>query len=157
VNAVAKPGYHYFLLAGLSAYYKRSAGVRVMPTPETTAQPIIVAIMTLLTAGHRSPNDGPSLSISGGATTSALPAAFYSFTPTVVHNGSRTLKYTIKNKPAWASFGKKYGTLYGTPSTGNVGTYPNIMISVSDGSRTVELPAFSITVGLPLTAAVPSP
>jgi hypothetical protein len=131
-----------------------------MPTPETTAQPIILAIMTLLTAGHhRPPSDGPSLSISGGATTTALPTAFYSFTPTVAQNGGRALKFTIKNKPAWASFGKKHGTLYGTPSATHVGTYPNITISVSDGDRTVELPAFSITVGssAPLTAVVPSP
>jgi hypothetical protein len=130
-----------------------------MPAPETTAQPIIVAIMTLLPAGHHKSSDGPSLSISGGATTTALPAAFYSFTPTVAQNGGRSLHFSIKNKPAWASFGKKHGTLYGTPSASNAGTYSNILISVSDGLRTVQLPAFSITVGStePLTAAVPSP
>lgn len=117
-----------------------------MPTPETTAQPIIVAIMTLLTAGHHKPSDGQSLSISGGATPTVLPTAFYSFTPTVAQAGGRALHFSIKNKPAWASFGKKYGTLYGTPSAGNTGTYSNIVISVSNGSKTVQLPPFSITV-----------
>jgi hypothetical protein len=117
-----------------------------MPAPETTAQPIIVAIMTLLTAGHHKSSDGQSLSISGGATTTALPAEFYSFTPTVAQSGGRALKFTIENKPAWASFGKKHGTLYGTPSAGNTGTYANITISVSDGTKTVTLPPFSITV-----------
>jgi hypothetical protein len=118
-----------------------------MPAPETAAQPIIVAIMTLLTAGHRSPSDGPSLSISGGATPTVLPAEFYSFTPSVAQNSGRSLHFSIKNKPAWASFGKKHGTLYGTPSAANTGTYSNILISVSDGNKTVTLPPFSITVG----------
>jgi hypothetical protein len=118
-----------------------------MPAPETTAQPILVAIMTLLTAGHHKSNDGESLSISGGATPTVLPAEFYSFTPDVAQSGGRSLRYTIKNKPAWASFGKKHGTLYGTPSAGNQGTYSNITISVSNGNKTVTLPPFSITVG----------
>ena len=122
-----------------------------MPTPETTAQPIIVAIMTLLTAGHHKPSDGQSLSISGGATPTVLPAEFYSFTPTVAQSGGRDLHFAIKNKPAWASFGRKYGTLYGTPSAGNTGTYTNIIITVSNGARTVQLPPFSITVS-PLVA-----
>ena len=118
-----------------------------MPAPETTAQPIIVAIMTLLTAGHYKRSAGESLEISGGPPPAVLAAEFYSFTPNVAQSGSQTLRYTIKNKPAWASFGKKHGTLYGTPSASNTGTYSNIIISVSDGDKTVTLPPFSITVG----------
>ena len=114
---------------------------------EATAQPILVAIISLLTAGHRAPAEGPTLSISGGATSSAMPEAFYAFTPNVAQTGDRPLKFTILNKPAWASFGMKHGTLYGVPQAMHAGTYSNIIISVSDGIRTVRLPAFSITVG----------
>jgi hypothetical protein len=37
--------------------------------------------------------------------------------------------------------------LQGTPTAANVGSYPNIVISVSDGSASASLPAFTITVG----------
>jgi hypothetical protein len=36
--------------------------------------------------------------------------------------------------------------LQGTPAAGHAGTYDNIVITVSDGSATASLPAFSITV-----------
>ena len=51
--------------------------------------------------------------------------------------------YKIANQPSWASFDKWSGTLSGTPSV--AGTYSNITISVSDGSKTATLPAFTIT------------
>jgi hypothetical protein len=39
--------------------------------------------------------------------------------------------------------------LSGTPGTGNVGTYGNIVIKVSDGTASASLPAFSIQVVAP--------
>jgi hypothetical protein len=48
--------------------------------------------------------------------------------------------------PAWATFSESTGTLSGTPAQSHVGTHANIVITVSDGSATASLPAFSITV-----------
>jgi len=48
--------------------------------------------------------------------------------------------------PSWASFDIVTGRLSGTPTSAQVGTYSNIVISVSDGSLSATLPAFSITV-----------
>lgn len=118
----------------------------VMPTSDAAAQPILVAIMSLLTSGHRSGNEAHTLTISGGPRPTAVPTVFYNFTPTVAHNSHRTLLFTIRNKPSWAAFGLRHGTLYGVPKSAHAGTYPNIVITVSDGEKTVELPPFSITV-----------
>ena len=48
--------------------------------------------------------------------------------------------------PAWANFNSITGRLSGTPGTGSVGTYGNIVISVNDGTASASLPAFSIQV-----------
>ena len=122
-----------------------------MPSDTAATQPILVAIMSLLTAGrHPHAHDGPSLTIAGDAAPTAVPATFYSFTPNVFQRSARALKFTILNKPSWASFGLRHGTLYGTPKPGQVGMYSNIIITVSDGEKTVQLPPFSIRVDAPV-------
>lgn len=85
-----------------------------------------------------------ALAISGSPTTTSVAGSNYSFTPTVV-GGIGTLTYTIQNKPSWANFNTATGELSGSP-TGAANTYGNIIISVSNGSSTVTLAAFSITV-----------
>ena len=45
-----------------------------------------------------------------------------------------------------ASISIATGRLSGTPQSSNVGTYPGIVISVSDGTTSAALPAFSIAV-----------
>jgi len=57
-----------------------------------------------------------------------------------------TLTFSITNKPTWATFTSATGMLSGTPASNNVGTTSGIVISVSDGTETVSLPAFSLTV-----------
>src|SRR6185295_12827691 len=49
-------------------------------------------------------------------------------------------------KPPWASFSTSTGRLSGTPAAADVGSYSNIVISVSDGSASASLPAFAISV-----------
>jgi putative Ig domain-containing protein len=120
----------------------------------TVTQPIVVAIMSVLAAGHRSTKPAaPALAISGHATETIEPTAFYAFTPDVQSRDGRKLRFSIRNKPAWASFGLKRGTLYGTPQNVHAGTYSNIVITVSDGHSSVDLPPFSITVGPPAVVA----
>lgn len=84
--------------------------------------------------------------ISGAPAISVQAASSYSFTPTAADPESSTLKFSIANKPSWAAFSTSTGRLSGTPAANQVGTYANIVITVSDGSTSASLPAFSITV-----------
>ncbi|MBF0164418.1 MAG: cadherin-like domain-containing protein [Magnetococcales bacterium] len=84
--------------------------------------------------------------ISGTPATLALRKTQYRFTPTVSDVDGDNLTYSIANKPAWASFDTNTGQLSGTPTSDNSGSYANIVISVSDGVKTVSLPAFTLEV-----------
>jgi len=81
--------------------------------------------------------------ISGSPAIVATIGKAYSFRPTASDANGDPLVYKITNQPSWASFDKWSGTLSGTPSV--AGTYSNITISVSDGSKSVTLAAFTIT------------
>jgi len=70
----------------------------------------------------------------------------YNFTPTATDPQGNALSFSIENLPAWTNFNTATGQLSGTPAASNVGSYPNILISVSDGTLTAALPAFTITV-----------
>ena len=85
--------------------------------------------------------------ISGQPNTTVAEDGFYSFTPLANDpDVGDQLNFSITNKPTWASFDPSTGTLSGTPTNENVGTTQAIVISVSDGQETIELPAFSLTV-----------
>jgi Putative Ig domain len=84
--------------------------------------------------------------ISGQPIKSVSVGSAYSFKPTAADANGDTLKFSIQNKPSWASFSTTTGALTGTASAAAVGTYANIAISVSDGKATVSLPAFTLTV-----------
>jgi hypothetical protein len=70
----------------------------------------------------------------------------YSFQPSASDADGDTLSFSISNKPLWASFSTRSGRLRGTPGTGSVGSYGNIVITVSDGTASASLPAFRIQV-----------
>ena len=117
-----------------------------MATIPDFSQSIILALLGLGFAAHSPPDAGPDLAISGKATSTATATVFYAFTPKIYQNGFRNLRFTVQNKPSWASFGSRHGTLFGVPKAADAGAYPNIIITVSDGETTVDLPAFAIKV-----------
>jgi hypothetical protein len=80
----------------------------------------------------------------------------YSFVPTASDADGQSLSFSISNKPAWASFNSSTGALTGTPGNGDVGSFSNIRISVTDGIATASLPAFSINVSAAPQASVGS-
>jgi hypothetical protein len=84
--------------------------------------------------------------ISGTPARSINVGSSYSFRPTASDADGNTLTYSIANRPSWATFNTSTGLLSGTPSASYVGTYGNIVISVSDGRATASLAAFSISV-----------
>ncbi len=92
-----------------------------------------------------SPANTPPV-ISGTPATTVVAGTKYSFTPTASDADGDTLRFTITNKPSWASFNRGTGKLYGTPSSSNAGTTTGIVISVSDGLVSVSLPPFDLTV-----------
>ena len=87
-----------------------------------------------------------SPTISGAPATTVVAGSAYSFTPTHTNPSGGTLVFSISNAPSWASFNVATGQLSGTPSASNVGATSGIFISVSDGTTSATLPAFSVTV-----------
>lgn len=84
--------------------------------------------------------------ISGSPARSVNAGSAYSFRPTATDADSTTLAFSISNRPSWATFNTTNGQLSGTPTASQVGSYGNIIISVSDGRSTTALPAFAINV-----------
>jgi hypothetical protein len=72
--------------------------------------------------------------------------ADYRFEPTFSDPDGDPLTLSIVNRPGWLSFNSTSGVLSGRPTSGDVGTYSDIRIRVSDGQVTTDLPLFSITV-----------
>ena len=58
-----------------------------------------------------------------------------------------TLTFSIKNNPSWLAIDSATGDLSGTPSYSDAGDYTDITVSVSDGTTSTSLTAFSINVG----------
>jgi hypothetical protein len=90
--------------------------------------------------------------ISGTPTTSVIAGSAYSFTPSASGSGG-TVYFSIVNRPSWATFSDTTGTLAGTPTTAEAGTFSGIVISAYNydksanlSSPNVSLAAFSITV-----------
>lgn len=90
------------------------------------------------------PNTAPT--ISGSPASSVQVASAYRFVPTSSDADGDTLNFSITNKPAWATFNSATGELSGTPSVSNVGVASGIRISVSDGTDSISLASFSVTV-----------
>lgn len=90
--------------------------------------------------------------ISGSPATSVNAGAAYSFQPNATDANGDSLGFTIQNRPSWASFNTSTGRLSGTPTSSHVGTYSDIVISVSDGRDSASLPPFSIKVNASSTA-----
>jgi Putative Ig domain len=88
----------------------------------------------------------PPPTISGTPATSVQAGNPYSFTPAASDPGASTLSFSIQNVPSWASFSIATGQLSGTPTSSNVGSYSNIVISVSNGTAKAALASFNITV-----------
>jgi hypothetical protein len=70
----------------------------------------------------------------------------YEFEPNAADADGDSLSFQVTNKPNWASFDASTGRLSGQPTLDNVGTYGDIVISVSDGIASSSLRAFSVTV-----------
>ncbi len=84
--------------------------------------------------------------IAGTPASTVMAGQSYTFQPVIGDAAGNPLTVSISNCPTWASFNTASGKLSGTPSGAQVGKYSNIVMTVSDGTASVALPAFSITV-----------
>ena len=91
---------------------------------------------------NRAPN------ISGTPPSTVDVGAPYSFTPNASDPDDDPFSFTVSGLPPWASFDNATGEISGTP--GAAGVHNGIVISVTDGSLSTSLPAFSITVEDPV-------
>lgn len=112
------------------------------PVPNVVKRCDLATTTSTTTSGTT--NQPPT--ISGAPATSATVGMSYSFRPTASDPNGNTLAFSIANRPSWATFNTTNGALTGAPTLANVGNYPNIVISVSDGASSVSLPAFAINV-----------
>ncbi|HEY0938829.1 MAG TPA: putative Ig domain-containing protein [Steroidobacter sp.] len=87
-------------------------------------------------------NNAPT--ISGAPASTVLLGQPYSFKPEASDPDGDELRFSISNRPSWASFSTVTGELSGTPD--KAGPYADIVISVDDGNLKSSLPAFSIQV-----------
>ncbi len=99
-----------------------------------------------VTAADSNPADNQPPSISGSPASVSREGELYTFTPVAEDQDDDTLRFSITNRPAWLSFNETTGELSGTPQAADVGLYEAIQISVSDGTATVDLAGFDISV-----------
>jgi hypothetical protein len=100
--------------------------------------------MALLGLVSTAAQAGVAPQISGSPPTTAVVDNWYAFTPRASDADGDSLRFTIGNKPAWASFDPATGRLSGTPK--NSGMFADITIRVTDGTSYRALPSFSIHV-----------
>ncbi len=94
----------------------------------------------VVTAATESPT------IAGSPSKSVLVGNAYSFTPVASDPNGQALTFSVENLPSWAAFDEASGQLSGTPDSGDVGTFADVRISVSNGTASESLPAFTIAV-----------
>ena len=121
----------------------QSSGSTTSPSTQTL-RPSPTPTVPVETPPQESSNEAPT--ITGNARTSISVNSTYTFTPSAADPDNDTLAFQIQNKPRWATFNTVKGTLSGTPGIADTASYPDIVISVNDGSATASLEAFSITV-----------
>ena len=107
------------------------------------------AAVTSSTSSTSKTSGTDTLSISGTPATSVVAGQPYAFQATASGASGTTLTYSIANLPSWASFNAVTGALSGRPTADETGAYSAIVISVTDGTATAELPTFAITVDAP--------
>jgi Putative Ig domain len=84
--------------------------------------------------------------ISGVAATTAKVGQSYSFQPTAKDADGHALTFSMSGAPSWLTFNPATGQISGTPTSADVGTDKAILLAVSDGTTSVSLAPFNITV-----------
>ena len=110
---------------------------------------LLCATGVLVACGHggeeeEAPNKAPL--ISGTPMECVTENNLFDFRPQASDPDGDSLTFSISNQPLWTDFNASNGRINGTPGAGDIGTYDNIRISVSDGTTGNSLPSFTVTV-----------
>ena len=70
----------------------------------------------------------------------------FTLTPNVSGGNGKTLTFSVANAAPWMTFNTSTGVLTGSPTASDVGTYSNVVISVSDGQQSASAAPFTIQV-----------
>jgi hypothetical protein len=92
------------------------------------------------------PGSNSPPSIAGTPATLTFQGTPYSFVPVASDPDGDTLRFSVTNRPLWATFDADTGRLDGSPGAADVGTHRGIAVAVSDGEAEVQLPLFDIVV-----------
>ena len=122
------------------------SGVQISVSDGRTSTSLAPFSITVEGAPNRPPT------ISGTPATSIRTGQSYSFRPNASDPDGQTLRFSVMNPPAWASFDVATGELAGIPGATQVGTYSNVVVSATDGQATATLAPFAITVTAANTA-----
>jgi Putative Ig domain len=98
-----------------------------------------------LSASNSGTDNSPP-QISGVAATTAKVGQTYSFQPSATDADNHTLTFSVSGAPSWLTFSAATGRISGTPRSADVGEVKSILLQVSDGTRSVSLAPFTITV-----------
>lgn len=139
----------------ISASYPARDTTRWLVMPEFTIT-VAAATSTKTTTVTTS----ESLTLSGAPPTTVTAGRTYAFKPTVTNPHGTELTFWASHTPRWATFDKTTGELRGTPTSADVGTTPDIKLSISyvvrGTTRWMSLPIFRITV-LASSSSTPQP
>lgn len=114
-----------------------------------------VALMGSILAACDDGSSSPALT--GSPATTVAVGQPYRFQPRAVNlNEGRSVRFTIANKPSWASFDNSTGQLSGTPTPRQTGLFRGIQIGLIAGTVHASLPPFSITVVPPAPTPAPA-
>ena len=106
-----------------------------------------LAAFTVRTGGRKpDPTTNRAPNIAGNPPTSVQVGKSYTFQPAASDPDGNSLTFSISNKPSWANFNPNSGRIWGKPNSSNVGTFDNIVLSVSDGLASASMQPFSIAV-----------
>ena len=120
----------------------QNSGIKVRGAAALAVQFAVLALAGIGEA--HAANRAPSISGSPGGV--VMVGERYVFKPSAYDANGDKLRFTVENKPRWASFDAATGKLAGTPESGAAGSYDGIRIRVSDGKASDVLGPFSILV-----------
>ena len=127
-----------------------------------------IAVVLSLAAGCKSDGDSTFWSsavsagrsaptIAGSPKTSVAIGEQYVFAPRASDPDGTPLRFEVSNQPRWSKFDVATGVLSGQPTAADVGTYPGVTISVTDGDARKSLAPFDIKVVQTATPAATTP
>jgi hypothetical protein len=115
----------------------------VISVSDGTNAAVALPAFNLTVATTAPANRAPT--ITGTPNTSVTVGQAYNFRPSASDPDGNTLQWSISGKPSWLSFSATTGRLNGTPTAAAVGS-SRMTITVSDGTLSASLPAFTLTV-----------